>query len=302
MDTLGGYLKEAREEQGLTYEQLTAKTRIPEKHLEALEEEDYQRLPAKVFTKGFVRSYARALALDEEEAVRRFLETSSAYYASTEQEEHYAQIPREDISRSSLNLNWKIIAGGCLLIGGLIFFLVPGQQEEPKEAPEPLTSSSEVITPEQESRVDTPVAQQPDPGEPSSESSISEKPPESIVHTPPPKPLPEKVSEKPKPVPSSPPPVVETPPSPIEKPPVAPAVTQTLEIEATQLTWVVVQSDEDDPNEALLQPGQRMTWEAKEQFLLTLGNAAGVVVKLNGEAKGPFGKPGQVIRNIRLKP
>lgn len=301
MDTLGGYLKEAREEQGLTYEQLTAKTRIPEKHLQALEEEDYQRLPAKVFTKGFVRSYARTLGLDEEEAVRRFLETSFAYYESTQQEEHFTQIPREDVSRSSLN--WKIVAAGCLLIGGLIFFLLPSQQDQPTESPDPQAVSSEAP---QEPDVDptpgleTSGAEKPDPGEPPSGSSIEEESPEPIAQTPPP--LPEKVSEEPKPVLSPPPPVREATPTPIRKPPVAPAGTQTLEIEATQLTWVVVQSDEDAPNEALLQPGQRMTWEAKEQFLLTLGNAAGVVVKLNGEAKGPFGKPGQVIRNIRLKP
>ena len=75
-----------------------------------------------------------------------------------------------------------------------------------------------------------------------------------------------------------------------------------LEIEATQLTWVVVKSDEQDPNEALLQPGQRNTWKANKQFVLTLGNAAGVVIRLNGQPQGPFGKPGQVVRDIRLRP
>jgi len=75
-----------------------------------------------------------------------------------------------------------------------------------------------------------------------------------------------------------------------------------LEIEAKQLTWVVVQSDQQAPNEALLQPGQRITWKANKQFLITLGNAAGVVIRLNGQTQGPFGKPGQVVRDIRLKP
>jgi hypothetical protein len=65
---------------------------------------------------------------------------------------------------------------------------------------------------------------------------------------------------------------------------------------------VVVQSDDQPPHEALLQPGQRSTWKAKKQYLLTLGNAAGVVIRLNGESQGPFGKPGQVVRDILLKP
>jgi hypothetical protein len=68
------------------------------------------------------------------------------------------------------------------------------------------------------------------------------------------------------------------------------------------LTWVVVQSDDEAPHEALLQPGQRIIWKAKKKYLLTLGNAAGVVIRLNGETKGPFGKPGQVVRDILLKP
>ena len=76
----------------------------------------------------------------------------------------------------------------------------------------------------------------------------------------------------------------------------------TLEIEATQLTWVVVKSDEQTPNEALLQPGQRITWKAETQFQVTLGNAGGVNIRLNGQSQGPFGKPGQVVRNIRLRP
>jgi hypothetical protein len=65
---------------------------------------------------------------------------------------------------------------------------------------------------------------------------------------------------------------------------------------------VVVQSDDQTPHEALLQPDQQITWKAKKQFLLTLGNAAGVVIRLNGESQGPFGKPGQVVRDILLKP
>ncbi|MCA9501308.1 MAG: DUF4115 domain-containing protein, partial [Nitrospira sp.] len=48
--------------------------------------------------------------------------------------------------------------------------------------------------------------------------------------------------------------------------------------------------------------GQKSTWKANSQYLLTLGNAAGVVIRLNGELQGPFGKPGQVVRDIRLKP
>jgi hypothetical protein len=89
--------------------------------------------------------------------------------------------------------------------------------------------------------------------------------------------------------------------SPVPEDTLGPGGPLVLEIKATQLTWVVVRSDDQDPHEALLQPGQRITWKAKKQYLLTLGNAAGVVIRLNGESRGPFGKPGQFVRDILLK-
>jgi hypothetical protein len=90
--------------------------------------------------------------------------------------------------------------------------------------------------------------------------------------------------------------------SPVPENALGPGGPLVLEIAATQLTWVVVQSDDQAPHEALLKPGQQITWKAKNQYLLTLGNAAGVVIRLNGESQGPFGKPGQVVRDILLKP
>ena len=74
-----------------------------------------------------------------------------------------------------------------------------------------------------------------------------------------------------------------------------------LAMEALELTWVVVQVDGGSPHEALLRPGERVTWEGQQQFTLTLGNAGGVRVELNGEQKGPFGPSGSVARGIVLK-
>ena len=75
-----------------------------------------------------------------------------------------------------------------------------------------------------------------------------------------------------------------------------------LELEALEITWVVVGSDDREPHEALLQPGERALWRAHDRFLLTLGNAGGVKVTLNGEPRGPFGKHGTVIRDLEVKP
>jgi hypothetical protein len=74
-----------------------------------------------------------------------------------------------------------------------------------------------------------------------------------------------------------------------------------LDLEALDLTWVVVQVDNASPREALLRPGERVRWKGSDRFTLTLGNAGGVRVELNGKVQGPFGPTGRVARDIVLK-
>jgi cytoskeletal protein RodZ len=63
----GDRLKAAREEKGLTLEELAAQTRIPLRHLQSLEQGDWSRLPAPTYTIGFAKSYASAVGLDRNE-------------------------------------------------------------------------------------------------------------------------------------------------------------------------------------------------------------------------------------------
>ncbi|MGB8325047.1 MAG: helix-turn-helix transcriptional regulator [Candidatus Acidiferrum sp.] len=62
----GERLKRERELREVTLEEITAHTRIGPRFLEALENEDWDKLPGGVFNRGFVRSVARYLGLDEE--------------------------------------------------------------------------------------------------------------------------------------------------------------------------------------------------------------------------------------------
>lgn len=62
----GERLKRERELREVTLEEITAHTRIAPRFLEALENEDWDKLPGGVFNRGFVRSVARYLGLDEE--------------------------------------------------------------------------------------------------------------------------------------------------------------------------------------------------------------------------------------------
>src|SRR5207245_9391504 len=75
-----------------------------------------------------------------------------------------------------------------------------------------------------------------------------------------------------------------------------------LDVEAVERCWVKVQTDRAAPQEVLLNPGDRVRWKAQERMALTLGNAGGVRVMLNGKLQGPFGARGQVVREILFTP
>jgi cytoskeletal protein RodZ len=62
----GERLKRERELREVTLEEITSATRIGPRYLEAFENEDWAKLPGGIFNRGFVRSIARYLGLDEE--------------------------------------------------------------------------------------------------------------------------------------------------------------------------------------------------------------------------------------------
>jgi cytoskeletal protein RodZ len=72
MSSLGSYLKREREQRKLSVAELAQSTRIPVRLLQKIESDDHDDLPADVFVRGFLRSYARALGLDEEHVLSRY--------------------------------------------------------------------------------------------------------------------------------------------------------------------------------------------------------------------------------------
>ena len=74
----GEHLKREREMRGVTIEEISAATRISTRFLEALESEQWDELPGGVFNRGFIRSVARFLGLDEDALVAEYaLETKN---------------------------------------------------------------------------------------------------------------------------------------------------------------------------------------------------------------------------------
>jgi cytoskeleton protein RodZ len=73
MGTFGEDLRTERLSRGIALEDITAATKISQRHLLALEQERFRLLPGGILNKGIVRGYAGALGLDQEDWTRRFL-------------------------------------------------------------------------------------------------------------------------------------------------------------------------------------------------------------------------------------
>ncbi len=70
--SFGEDLRREREIRGISLKEIADATKISKRFLEAIERNDHRTLPAPVFTRGFVREYARYLGLSCEEMVNRY--------------------------------------------------------------------------------------------------------------------------------------------------------------------------------------------------------------------------------------
>src|SRR5213595_2752728 len=70
--SFGEELRREREIRAISLKEIADATKISKRFLEAIEKNDHKTLPAPVFTRGFVREYARYLGLNAEEMVNRY--------------------------------------------------------------------------------------------------------------------------------------------------------------------------------------------------------------------------------------
>ena len=79
-----------------------------------------------------------------------------------------------------------------------------------------------------------------------------------------------------------------------------PRGSQRLVVRALEPTWIKVQMDGEGSVQELLPAGATREWSAAKRFVLTVGNAGGLQLELNGRALPPLGERGAVIRELVL--
>ena len=73
MESFGERMRREREMRGITLEAISEKTKITTRTLKALEKDEFDKLPGGIFNKGFVRSYAQFLGMNEEKVLNEFI-------------------------------------------------------------------------------------------------------------------------------------------------------------------------------------------------------------------------------------
>jgi len=68
-ESIGEKLRLAREARGIALRDISEQTRISMRYLEAIESDDYKRLPGGIFNRSFIRAYAKFVGVDEDQAI-----------------------------------------------------------------------------------------------------------------------------------------------------------------------------------------------------------------------------------------
>jgi cytoskeletal protein RodZ len=305
MESVGEFFKQVRETKGLTVDEVASKTRIRTDFVKALEDGNFAKLPDQVFAKGFVRSYARSLGLDEEDAIHRFIQSAGSFYEKQDERERLKVRQIEEDRKRQSNRKAVTIAISIAVLT-LIFLLSREQSSVFRRGAAEQGSTTKRTT---QSAKEIPSSTAREPERTAEVPKLTEMPagaPKTTIDT---LPRQEPVTSASAVSRSEPETVLTA--SPGSDGPLAGIAlnaTETvgdgqlaLDLEATELSWVVVQIDNGSPQESLLRPGEKAHWKGQDQFILTLGNAGGVKAELNGKPQKPFGPSGKVARDIVLK-
>lgn len=303
----GRYLRTHRRSKGISLEEVSEKTKITLASLRQLEDEELDKLPAQAFVKGFIQAYADVVGVDVEEAIRRY----EKKLAFSGEKEHLQPLALEADNRHRRPaIKWGAVGAGCLIVGVVLFFLLQPFQK-PEELPPGQTELQIESRPERDVEEKPPLVEAPrQPTEDmarqddrlsevdealeteenaSSDTSAEAAPEEKTVTA-------EQPATSGQPFLDDTQEAIEAPRERAEASAEQTEDVMVLEITAIERTWLRVTIDRTQTREVTIEPLDKITLNAQEQFDLFIGNAGGIELQLNGRAVDVPGESGQVTR------
>ncbi|HET9811993.1 MAG TPA: RodZ domain-containing protein [Sphingomicrobium sp.] len=143
--SVGERLRAAREEKGLSLENVAAETRIPQRHLESLENSEWQKLPAPTYTIGFAKSYASAIGLDRADIGEQLRAEMGGYRNDTATVEHF-----EPADPARTMPKWLVLSAILAIVAVvLVFSWLRNRSLSEPETPAAIQAESNASQPQQ---------------------------------------------------------------------------------------------------------------------------------------------------------
>jgi cytoskeleton protein RodZ len=272
----GEELKRNRELKEVSREQLAAATKVSLRQIEALEMGRFDLLPALVFSRGFVRAIAALVGLDGEALVAEFTRLHRDW--SAEQAEsalpltlsHSGMVPR--LSRPRRAVSTDTTVRGLAIAAALALATAGAAILKSRSSAPPSASTSPA-----------PARERADAGP----ASLGIPPAIAKATVPLPPEAPRAEAGAPAPVDAR---------SPASSPALAGGVTLTLSFEED--CWTELYADGKKLAVETFPKGTTREFSGFQKYTLTLGNAGGVRITVNGHPVQPLGPPGHVVRNV----
>lgn len=265
---IGSDLREAREQRGITLRDISDRTKIRQAVLRAIENDDFQGLPGSVIMRGFLKLYAREVGLDPDEIGRRY----TAEVEVPANDELVTQAQAGDRARGESTRRLLMLAIGAAALVALVWlgYRLWGPSPSARsvtEAARPSGAEAEPPVPRQ-----PPVAAAP-PGAPPSGMPASGVSPATNAAA--------------------------VAPGSAANPPASDGLRVTLQ--ATDASWIAANADGAQVAYRVLNAGERLEMQVKEEAVLRIGLPANVTVTVNGRPLKPFGRPGNPT-TLRITP
>ncbi len=260
MPTLGEELRQARENKGISLRQISDATHIGLRFLQAIESDNYKILPGGIFNRAFVKSFARYVGIDEEQAL-------ALYQVKLDEQggepvrnsgSRYEALEETDTSpwSSTLLAALVILIIGLGAYGAWRYFGREKHEEKKVEEPTPTPTRTLPV-----------VAVEPTPA-PSASVSAS---PGALV--------------TPSPSPGA---------SPSPAPPLTGALVLKLQAKGGDC-WIKVRTDSDPKGQmATLKSGESREFSANDKLIINVGNVLTLDATLNGRPAKILANKGKV--------
>jgi len=253
----------------MTLDEISTSTKIGTRFLIAIEDEQFDQLPGGIFNKGFIKAYARAVGVDEAEAVAYYELATGASQPEIQPDNTLAVLaatptaasifPDEDSESGISRLPWEWFAVGLLVIAfGLAIWgfhtrenpvhpvVTPTPPSELNSAP--ALQTAEPAMPARQSQTDTSLSA---PGSQTTAAVTAPEPP-------------------------------------------AAAKTFLVQIQAQQDSWITITADGHQIMQDTLHASSEKSVEAHDQVVIETGNAGALDISFNGRRLQQQGAPNQV--------